>query len=242
MTIETRKLTVGGVRISVVRKPIKNLHLGVYPPGGRVRVAVPLAVSDAAVRVAVIRKLRWIQRQQAAFHGQARESEREMVSGESHYFLGRRYRLEVVYADAPPRVSLRGGRRMELRVRTGADAASRQWVLHRWYRQRLRELVPPLIEKWQLALGVELADWGIKAMKTKWGSCNPRAKRIWLNLELAKKPLSCLEYLVVHELAHLLVRNHDARFIALMNLHLPRWRQHRATLNAAPLSHAEWTY
>ena len=240
MTIEAHTLIVSGVRVAVVRKAIKNLHLGVYPPDGRVRVAAPLAVSDAAVRVAVIGKLSWIKRQQAAFERQPRESEREMVSGESHYFLGRRYLLEVVDAAGANRVVLRNRRTLELHVQRGADAESRKQLLYRWYRERLRELVPPLLEKWEAAIGVEVAGWGIKKMKTKWGSCNAGARRLWLNLELAKKPPECIEYLIVHELVHLLVRHHDDRFNALMDRHLPKWRLVRQSLNVAPLANDSW--
>lgn len=240
MTTEPHTLTVSGVRVSVVRKAIKNLHLGVYPPDGRVRVAVPLPVSDAAVRVAVIGKLGWIRRQQAAFEQQARESMREMVGGESHYFLGQRYRLDVVESRGKSGVVLRNRSFMELHVRLELSAEQRARVLQRWYRERLHELVPPLIAKWQAALGVEVAAWGIKKMKTKWGSCNATARRVWLNLELAKKAPECLEYVVVHELVHLLVRHHDDRFCALMDLHLPKWRLVRKTLNAAPLANESW--
>lgn len=241
MITEARTLTVSGVRVAVVRKAIKNLHLGVYPPDGRVRVAVPLAVSDQAVRVAVIGKLRWIRRQRAAFDHQARESRRAMVSGESHYFLGRRYRLELLPTHSKSTVVLRS-RTLELHVRPGLNAKDRERVLQTWYRERLRELVPPLLEKWQATLGVTVTGWGIKKMKTKWGSCNAEAHRIWLNLELAKKPPECLEYLVVHELVHLVVRHHDDRFHALMDRHLPKWRAIRKTLNAAPLGDETWEY
>lgn len=240
MTTEADSLTVSGVRVAVVRKGIKNLHLGVYPPDGRVRVAAPLAVSDAAVRVAVIRKLPWIRRQQAAFDGQARESERELVSGESHEYQGRRYRLRVVHAEGKGEVVLRGGRVMELRARPELTTEQRARLLDRWYRERLRALVPPLLEKWQPILRVKVADWGIKRMKTKWGSCNADARRIWLNVELAKKPPECLEYLVVHELVHLRVRKHDERFFALMDKHLPSWRAMRKVLNGGALRGEEW--
>lgn len=242
MTTETHELIISGIRVSVVRKRIKNLHLGVYPPDGRVRVAVPLAVSDAAVRVAVIGKLRWIRRQQAAFHGQERQSEREMVSGESHYYLGRRYRMTLTTADGPSSITIRSRNVLELRARSGITAEQREHVLARWYRERLRELAVPLVEKWQGELGVTVAAWGIKRMKTKWGSCNAKARRIWLNLELVKKPPECLEYLIVHELVHLLVRHHDEQFVALMDRHLPKWRAGRKTLNAAPLAHEVWDY
>ena len=242
MTTEAHSLTVSGVRVLVVRKAIKNLHLGVYPPDGHVRVAVPLAVSDAAVRVAVIGKLRWIRQQQAAFEQQARESTREMVSGESHYYLGQRYRLDLFETRGTSGVVLRNRCVMELYVRPGLTAEQRQHALYRWYRERLRELVPPLLEKWQATLGVTAKGWGIKKMKTKWGSCNEKAGRIWLNIELAKKPPECLEYLVAHELSHLLVRHHDHRFHALMDQHLPRWKAIRETLNAAPLANERWKH
>lgn len=242
MTTEAHSLTVSGLRVAVVRKGIKNLHLGVYPPDGRVRVAVPMAVSDAAVRVAVIGKLHWIRRQQAAFDGQARESEREMVSGESHYYQGRRYRLRLVDTEGKGEVVLRGSRVMELRVRPELTVDQREQILQRWYRDRLRELVPPLLDKWQPVLRVKVADWGIRKMKTKWGSCNADARRIWLNVELTKKAPECLEYLVVHELVHLRVRKHDERFFALMDRHLPRWRAVRRVLNSGALRREEWGY
>jgi predicted metal-dependent hydrolase len=241
MSIERRQITVSGVRVQVLRKDIKNLHLGVYPPHGRVRVATPLRVSDDAVRLAVIGKLGWIKRQRARFAAQPRESRRQMVSGESHCFLGRRYRLRVVECEGPPTVVVRS-RFIELQVRPGQGRRQREAVLARWYRQQLKELIPPLIEKWQKILGVVVAAWGVKKMKTRWGTCNADARRIWVNLELAKKPVECLEYIVVHELAHLIARHHDERFVATMDKHLPQWRAHRAVLNAAPLSHSSWRY
>lgn len=233
-------MTVSGLRVAVVRKPIKNLHLGVYPPDGRIRVAAPLAVSDAAVRVAIIGKLRWIKRQRASFEQQDRESRREMVSGESHYYRGRRYRLQVVETDGLPRVELNGHHTLVLHVRPGWTAEDRERLLQRWYRERLRELVPGLLDKWQDALDVTVRAWGIKRMKTKWGSCNAKARRIWLNLELIKKPPACLEYVLVHELVHFLASNHDERFLGLMDRHLPTWRRRRTELNAAPLAKEAW--
>ena len=242
MNTRSHQLTISGVTVEVVRKAIKNLHLGVYPPDGRVRVAAPLAVSDSAVRVAVIGKLRWIRRQQATFAHQARQTQRLMVAGESHFFLGKRYRLTLVEPHGRCDVVLHNRKVMELHARPTSGAEHRERVLLRWYRERLRELVPPLVTKWEGRLGVCLAAWGIKTMKTKWGTCNPRAGRIWLNLELAKKPSECLEYIIVHELVHLLVRHHDEKFHALMGQHFPRWRQVRRELNAAPLAHAKWSY
>jgi hypothetical protein len=242
MPTETRRITVSGIAVEVVRKDIKNLHLGVYPPNGRVRVAAPLVVSDEAVRLAVIDKLAWIRRQKAKFAQQPRQSEREMVNGESHYFMGRRYRLRVHEQDSPPRVALRGIASLDLFVRPGTSSEQREAVLHRWHREQLKALIPPLLEKWQPVLGVQAAAWGIKKMKTKWGSCNVDARRVWFNLELAKKPQQCLEYIVVHELVHLLERHHNERFTALMGAFMPQWRQHREMLNKSPLGHEEWNY
>jgi predicted metal-dependent hydrolase len=242
VSTETRQIRVSGLLIEVVRKKIKNLHLGVYPPHGRVRVAVPLAVTDEAVRLAIVGKLGWIKRQRAKFKAQPRQSTREMVRGESHYFLGTRYRLRVIQQYGASRVVLRNRSAMDLHVRPGTSAEHRKRVLHRWYRQQLKELIPPLVEKWQSALGVQVAGWGIKKMKTKWGTCSVEARRIWLNLELAKKPVQCLEYIVVHELVHLIERHHNDHFISIMDKHLPQWRLYRQELNAAPLAQEAWDH
>ena len=240
MTTDTHWIDVSGLPVEVVRKNIKNLHLGVYPPDGRVRVAAPTAVSDDAVRLAVVRKLAWIRRQQAEFEAQQRQSAREMVSGESHFFLGRRYRLRVTEEKGPFSVRVCNGFYIDMRVRPGTSPDRRRLLLQEWYRKQLRELIPPLIEKWEPVLNVHVFSWGIKRMKTKWGSCNVTAKRIWLNLELAKKPVECLEYVVVHEMAHLLERHHSGRFISLMDDCLPQWRTYRDELNTAPLAHETW--
>jgi predicted metal-dependent hydrolase len=242
MAEETRSFQVRGVKVEVVRKDIKNLHLGVYPPMGRVRVAVPLVISDEAVRLAVIDKLGWIKRQKAKFAKQPRQSQREMVNGESHYFLGKRYRLRVHEVAAPARVAVRGIASLDLFVRPGATAAQREEALLVWYRAQLKALIPTLLEKWQPVLGVQASHWGVKKMKTKWGSCNTVAKRLWINLELAKKPAMCLEYIVVHELVHLIERSHSDRFTVLMDGFLPNWRSCRETLNAGVLGHEVWAY
>jgi predicted metal-dependent hydrolase len=202
----------------------------------RVRLAAPLRVSDAAVRLAVVGKLGWIKRQRARFEAQPRQSAREMVSGESHYFLGRRYRLRVIERNAAASVTLRGKSTMKLHVRSGTDASQRNRILQEWYRQQLKQLIPPLVEKWQTVLSVKVAEWGVKKMKTRWGACNIEARRIWLNLELAKKPVHCLEYIVAHEMVHLIERNHNDRFVAILEKHLPHWRLHRQELNSAPLA------
>ena len=213
-----------------------------YPPNGRVRVATPLAVSDEAVRLAVVGKLGWIKRQRARFVAQPRQSRREMVSGESHYFQGRRYRLRVVKGGGAAKVVRRNNSTLVLHVRPETTVEHRQRILQRWYRQHLRTLIPSLLEKWQEVLGVRANEFGIKKMKTKWGTCNIEARRIWVNLELAKKPVSCLEYIVVHELTHLLERNHTERFTAIMDRHLPTWRMSRKELNSEPLANESWSY
>ncbi|MCA2980434.1 MAG: M48 family metallopeptidase [Myxococcaceae bacterium] len=236
-----RAIQVRGIKVQVVRKAIKNLHLGVYPPNGRVRVAAPMAVSNDAVRLAVIGKLGWIGRQRRKFLKQPRQSKREMVSGESHYFLGRRYRLRVIEFEGSAAQGVKKRPAIiELNVRAGAATHSREAVLDAWYREKLREVAGPLMEKWQRKLGVEAADWGIKRMKTKWGACNAEARRVWLNLELVKSPPECIEYIVVHELVHLVARAHDERFFALMDRHLPGWRARRELLNSSPLPHVVW--
>jgi len=240
MSTEQHKITVSGLPVEIVRKNIKNLHLGVYPPTGRVRVAAPLRVSNEAVRLAVIGKLGWIKRQQARFERQPRQSEREMISGESHYFAGQRYRLRVHVADGPARVVITNKAIIELHVRPDASAKSRQRVIMHWYRQHLKDAIPPLLEKWQKRLGVDVAAFGIKRMKTKWRTCTVDARHIWINLELAKKSADSLEYVIMHELVHLLARHHDDHFVAIMDKHLPRWRILREELNCLPLAHEAW--
>ncbi len=235
-------ILVRDIPVEVTRKNIKNLHVGVYPPNGRVRVAAPLAVSDEAVRLAVVGKLAWIRRQRVAFQNQPRQTEREAVSGESHYVFGRRYLLRVVSSDSRPDVSLPTKTRMELSVRPGASTEERIKVLDRWYRRQLRREAGPLIEKWQTEIDVSASFWGIKRMKTKWGSCNHETGRIWINSELAKKPVACLEYIIVHELLHLIEPKHSDKFVQLMEAHLPDWRARKRELNSALLSHEDWSY
>jgi predicted metal-dependent hydrolase len=242
MTISAQRITVGGLVVEVVRKDIKNLHIGVYPPAGRVRVATPLAIGDDAVRLAIVEKLGWIKRQQRQFARQPRQAPREMVSGESHFFLGQRYRLQVRERAGPEGVGIRGLRAMDLFVRVGADLAQREAVLLAWYRAQLRILVASLLAKWQPVLGAQARLWGIKRMKTKWGSCNPQRGSIWLNLELAKKPVRCIEYIVVHELVHLLEPDHGDRFTALMDQFLPDWPRLRTELQNSMLGAEDWSY
>lgn len=235
-------MVVSGIAVQVVRKPIKNLHLSVCPPDGRVRVAVPLQLTDDNVRLAVISRLTWIKKQQASFHVQPRQSEREMVTGESHYVFGKRYRLEVIERRGCHEVAIKNNSTLQLFVNPGTSTQNRALVLNEWYRDQLKAQIPDLLNHWQTALGKQAADWGIKKMKTKWGSCNIAQRRIWLNLELAKKPLECLEYVLVHELVHLLERHHNDRFKAYMDKYLPQWQRCRDILKREPLGNENWVY
>ena len=237
MNISQHQITVNDMTVDVVRKKIKNVHLGVYPPAGRIRIAVPLHVNDESVRLFTIAHWSWIKRQQAKFVEQARQSEREYVSGESHYYQGRRYLLNVVYQKGNPHVVIRNNTNMDLFVRPGSDAETRAHVLTAWYRQQPKEELPPLISKWAEIIGEPVAEWGVKQMKTRWGTCNTQARRIWLNLELIKKPPHCLEYVVVHEIVHLLERHHNERFVSYMSRYMPLWRHYREELNHSPLGH-----
>jgi predicted metal-dependent hydrolase len=242
MNTDTRIISVSGIKVEVVRKEIKNLHLGVYPPNGRVRVAVPNVVSDDAVRLAVVEKLGWIKRQKAKFAAQPRQSQREMVNGESHYFLGKRYRLRVHECTGNARAAIRGKSTLDLFIPPHTSPTKREAVLSGWYREQLRSLIPPLIEEWQTTLGVAVSGWQIRKMKTKWGSCNPSTQRITLNLELAKKPEICLEYIVVHEMIHILESRHNDRFVEYLDKFMPQWRLHRDQLNQSPLARVDWKY
>ena len=230
------------LEVLVVRKAIKNLHLAVYPPDGQVRVAVPLHIDDEQVRLAVISRLGWIRKQRADFATQPRQSTREMVSGESHYLFGTRYRLEVIWRRGRHEVIIENRTTLRLLVNPGTTRAKRTLVLNEWYRGILKEAIPDLLAHWQPIIGVEVSGWGIQKMKTKWGSCNIEPRRILLNLELAKKPVECLEYIVVHELVHLHERHHNERFRTLMNKYMPQWRLYRDILKSEPLGHNDWRY
>jgi len=235
------KLRVSGIEIEVIKKKIKNMHLAVYPPNGRVRIAVPERVDDETVRLFAVTKLGWIKKQRAKYAEQERQSEREYVSGESHYFQGKRYLLNVV-SGTPVQVKIRNMKYIDLTIKQGSSREQRERELTEWYRKVLKEEIPKLIAKWEKVVGISVNDWRVKQMKTKWGTCNIPAKRLWLNLELAKKPVHCLEYIIVHEIVHLLERRHNDRFTALMDQHLPQWRQYRKELNKFILGHEEWEY
>ncbi len=241
--IETKVLQISPeLSIDVVRKDIKNMHLAVYPPNGRVRVAAPLRIDDEVVRLFAISRLGWIKRQQRKFVAQDRQSPRLYKERESHYFQGKRFLLRVIEVDAPPKVVIKTKTYIDLYVRPGTDTKQRETIVNEWYRAELKKLIPLLIEKWSNQFGVTVNDWQVKHMKTKWGTCNIEKKRIWVNLELAKKPIPCLEYLIVHELVHLIERHHNDRFLTLMEKHMPQWKFYKEELNRLPVSHGEWTY
>ena len=235
-------ISISNIQIEVIQKDIKNMHLAVYPPTGRIRLAAPLKTDAEVMRLFAISKIGWIKKHIKNFKEQPRESPREYQSGESHYFMGKRYLLKVVEVDGPQKVHIKGLKTIQLNVRPNTSTESRAIVLKEWYRKELKKQLPELIAKWEKVIGVKCNDWGVKQMRTKWGACNIASKRIWINLELSKKPQMCLEYIIVHELIHLLERNHNDRFVSLMNKFMPKWRMHRDELNKLPVAHNEWHY
>ena len=243
MVEETKVLQISSqLSIDVVRKNIKNMHLAVYPPTGRVRIAAPLRIDDEAVRLFAISKLGWIKRHQRGFASQDRIPPRQYKERESHYFQGKRFLLRVIEHDATPKVVMKTKTYIDLYVRPDTATEQRQAIVNEWYRIELKKLIQPIIDKWEKQIGVTVTDWQVKQMKTKWGTCNIEKKRIWVNLELAKKPLICLEYIIVHEMIHLLERHHNDRFLTLMEKYMPQWKFYKEELNRLPVSHGEWTY
>jgi hypothetical protein len=235
------RLTLGDLGVQVTRKDIKNVHLSVYPPEGAVRVSVPANMSDEAIRLFVIAQLGWIKKKRKKLQSQEREAPREYIERESHYLWGRRYLLELHEWDSPPNIRV-SGNRMILCARSGTSQERLVEIADAWYRSELRESLEPLLEIWQPRIGMNVEHVFVQHMKTKWGSCNPSRGHIRLNTELAKKPRECLEYIVVHELVHFFEPSHDARFVSLMDLYLPQWRNCRALLNRLPIKHEEWGY
>lgn len=236
-----QQLELGNIIIDVELKDIKNIHLSVYPPNGAVKIAAPDRMDLDTIRVFAINKLKWIKKQQGIFRSQAREAPREYLSKESHYFKGKRYLLEVIERPHPPKVVLNHST-IKLYIRPNSSIEKRKETLENWYREKLKEMLPPLTSKWENTVGVKANSFGIRKMRTKWGSCKTDTKRIWLNLELVKKPVECLEYIIVHELVHLLERSHNEVFVNYMNQFMPKWRFYRDELNKLPFSHVEWSY
>lgn len=235
------KIIINDLIIDVVQKKIKNLHLSVYPPNGTVKVAAPEQMDIDSIRIYIISKLDWIKKQQARFVEQERITTRDYINRESHYYLGKRYLLNIIESDQPHRVEIKY-RKLNLYVSYNSSKEKRREILECWYRKSLREIAKKLIQKWEIAMHIKVDSFHIKKMKTMWGACNIEAKRIWVNLELAQKDISCIEYIVVHEMVHLLERNHNQNFTAYMNRFLPEWKVLRDTLNKTPLNHQEWLY
>ena len=235
------RIDLGGTPVDVTFKNIKNVHLSVYPPNGRVRISAPARLSLDTIRVFAISKLGWIKQQQKKLREQERETPREYLNRESNYLWGKRYLLRVIEGDQMPSVEIQHSRLL-LRVRTETTEERKQEIVANWYRTQMREAVPSLIDRWAPVMGVKVEGFYVQQMKTKWGSCNHSAGTIRLNTELAKKPKECLEYVVVHEMAHLLEPTHNARFIALMEQFMPNWRLRRDHLNQLPVRHEEWAY
>ena len=232
-------IQLGDIAIALTRKNIKHVHLSVHPPNGRVTLVTPKGTRPEVVRAYAASKLGWIHNQQAKMRGQARETARQFVERESHYLWGRRYLLSVREEEAKP--SLRLDHRMiVLTLRPGSNRAKREAVMHEWYKSLLHDAVLELIRKWEPMLGVKVSRYFLQRMKTKWGSCNHRARNIRLNTELVKKPKDLLEYVVVHEMLHLIAPTHNERFVALLSEHYPAWREARAELNELPLGAAAW--
>jgi predicted metal-dependent hydrolase len=239
MSTASAYLTIAGIDVDVVYKDIKNLHIGVYPPMGRVRVAAPLCFNDDQVRLALVQRLSWIKRQRAQLQAADRQSLREMVTGESHFVWGSRYRLKVIERPGRAHVELDGDRLL-LYIPEATAVEHRRELLDRWYRAQLREAIPTVLAKWEPIVGVTIPRWSIRRMKTKWGSCNRETGHIWFNVELAKKHPDSLEYIAVHEMTHLLERGHGQRFTKLMDEAMPDWRARRDRLNDAPLDAQKW--
>ena len=235
------QLMLDDIVVDVVLKDIKNVHLSVYPPEGRVRISAPQRMGMETIRVFAISRLGWIRQQQKKLREQERETHREYVDRESHYVWGKRYLLAVSERDEPPSIELKHSR-MLLRVRPRTDADKRHVLVEEWYREQIKMAVPALLARWAPRIGVRVGRFYVQRMKTKWGSCNHKARTIRLNTELAKKPAECLEYIVLHELVHLLEPTHNARFVALMDRFMLKWQFQRQVLNRLPVRREKWSY
>lgn len=235
------KMMLADIPVEVLRKDIKNIHLSVYPPSGKVRISAPQAMRAESIRCFALSRLDWIRKQQQKFNEQPRETPREYLDRESHYVWGKRRLLRIVEKEAPPVIQLQH-KSLVMQVRPGTGTEKKQTLLDDWYRKELKAVLPGMIASWEKKIGVAVSEFGVKKMKTRWGTCNPQAKRIWINLELAKKPKECLEYIVVHEMIHLLEPTHNYHFVILMNSFMPQWKHYRDMLNRLPVRHEEWGY
>jgi len=235
----TETIHIGEITVALTRKDVKHVHLSVHPPSGRVTLVAPEGTRLEVARAYAVSKLRWIRDQQAKLREQARETPRQFVERESHTLWGRRYLMTVLHREAKPCITL-DHKRITLTVRPGSDAGRRAAVIHEWHKSLLHEVVPTLIKKWESKLEVKVAGYYLQRMKTKWGSCNHKAGHIRLNTELVKKPKDLLEYVIAHEMMHLLEPTHSDRFTAILEEHYPNWREARAELNELPLTAEVW--
>lgn len=226
------KITIDDIAIEITKKNIKNIRLSVHPPNGEVKVSAPKRMTEEGIRLFVVSKLSWVKKQRSRFENQEKIPEMEYISGESHYYFGERYLLNVIYGSTnKSNVEIRNDEYIDLYIKNGSDKEKREKVMKEWYRKELKAVIPQVIEKWEKIMNLKVNDWGVKQMKTRWGTCNINAKRIWINLDLVKKPHHCLEYIVVHEMAHLIERGHGDKFKAIMDKYYPNWKKMKAELN-----------
>lgn len=226
-----KNIIIYDIEIEVLKKKIKNINLSVHPPDGRVRLSVPDRMNSEDIRIFVLSKLSWIEKHREKFKNQKSQARKDFISGESHYFFGRRYILKLLETNGKQYVEIKNNKDISLYSRPGSSLEQRERLMIEWYRQELKSIVPEYIKKWEAIVGVKVEEWGVKRMKTRWGSCNIQAKRIWINLELAKKNPICLEYIIVHEMVHILERKHNDRFRSYMDKFLPNWRSIEIELN-----------
>lgn len=237
MNTEAQQIQVLDVTIDVIKKDIKNMHLAVYPPTGRVRIASPKAINDEAIRLFAVSKIRWIKKHQKSFYEQSREAPREYITGESHYFEGKRYLLKVIARYGKHEIRVKNKTYLELYVSPNATIAAKEKVFNAWYRAHLKKIVPQRIKNWEKKIGVTCKAWDVKKMRTRWGSCHIEKRKILLNLELAKKPRHCLDYVIAHELVHFHERNHNENFKKLLDTYMPNWKSYKRELNNLPVAY-----
>lgn len=236
MSTKEEQIKILDLTIDVIKKDIKNMHLSVYPPTGRVRIAAPKDLNDEAIRLYAIGKIRWIKKHQKEFESQLRESPREYITGESHYFDGKRYLLKVIERQGKHEIKIKNKTYLELYVKPNTTITAKEKVFNEWYRNHLKITIPEIIQYWEQKIGQKCNSWDVKKMRTKWGSCSIEKRKILLNLELAKKPRYCLEYVIVHELLHFLERNHNDNFKALLSKFMPNWKNYKRELNNLPVT------
>ncbi len=229
----------GDLSVKLTRKDIKNVHLTVHPPNGHITLAAPIGTRTDVARAYAISRLDWIRKQQAQLASQNRETKRQFITRESHYLWGKRYLLDIQFKEQKPGVTL-DHRKIYLQIRPGSSRQKRCEIMHEWHKTQLHREIPPLLRKWEKKMGVSVAAYFLQRMKTKWGSCNHKAGNLRLNTELVKKPKDLLEYIIVHEMIHLIEATHSERFFALLTKHYPRWQEARAELNELPLSPESW--